>query len=286
MNLMGLRKMLFYIGGVSLFCSYSLAFKISGECIPQNNLKISIMNNLQSGITKEEFELLLTKVEEAYAPIFANMGVKLKLNRRWDDNSVDASAMRFGNTWVVNMYGGMARHPNSTVDGITLIACHEIGHHIGGFPKDQWVTAEGQSDYFGALKCLRKVWANDDNVSIATNLNAPALATQQCSNQFKTQTDIALCIRSAMASRSMARLLAVLRGESSPNFETPSKTVVAKIEMGHFHSQCRLDTLYAGSICSADHTINVSDTDAYAGVCSQKQGLEIGMRPKCWFKEP
>ncbi len=285
MHFKGFWNILFCLFGIC-FSSNSLAFKISGECIPRNNFKISIMNKQQSGISKEEFELMLTKVEAAYAPIFADLGAKLKINRRWDDDLVDASAMRFNSTWVVNMYGGTARHPSSTVDGMTLIACHEIGHHVGGFPRDGLLSVEGQSDYYGALKCLRKVWANDDNISVVNNLNAPISVTQKCSNQFKTRSDVALCIRGAMAGRSMARFLAAIRGESSPNFETPSNTVVAKIETGHFHSQCRLDTLYAGSLCNIDQSVNVSEVDAYAGVCSQKQGLEIGMRPKCWFKEP
>ncbi len=268
-----------------LFSLPSFAFEASTECIPPNSLHISQNSLNQTGITLEEFELLLDKVENIYAPIFTDLGAKLKINRRWDDNAVDASAMRFGTTWVVNMYGGLARHPQMDVEGLTLIACHEIGHHVGGFPRAHWASGEGQSDYYGSLKCLRKVWAKDDNVAIVSKLDVPASVSQKCLSQFKTKTKVALCVRSSMASLSMANVLAKLRGDGDPHFETPSTTVVSSIEHGHTPSQCRLDSTYAGSVCNVDQAVDVSETDPDAGVCSRKLGMTIGVRPLCWFHE-
>ncbi|OQW46922.1 MAG: hypothetical protein A4S09_03175, partial [Proteobacteria bacterium SG_bin7] len=261
------------------------AHNLTTKCIPANNLSIPANNLIQTGISKDEFDLILNKIEQVYTPIVTNLGAKLRVNRRWDDNAVDANAMRFGTTWVVNMYGGMARHRLMDVEGMTMIACHEIGHHVGGFPRDSWYSGEGQADYYGALKCLRKVWANDDNLSIVAKLPVPSSVGQKCLSQFKTQADVAICMRGAMANLSMARVLAELRGESTPDFETPSKTVVTATVLGHTHSQCRLDTGYAGSLCSVDQTIDVSDADPNVGVCSRKAGISVGVRPLCWYRE-
>lgn len=268
---------------VTLFSLPGFALPVTTNCIPANNLSIPADSLVQSGITQEEFESLLTKVEQVYTPIFTSLGAKLKINHRWDDNAVDANAMRFGQTWVVNMYGGMARHRQMTVEGMTLIACHEVGHHVGGFPRSHWASGEGQSDYYGALKCLRRVWSNDDNINIVTKLPVPQSVNQKCSSQFKTPSDVALCMRSAMASLSMARLLGELRGDGTPDFDTPSKTVVTSIEYGYTHSQCRLDTTYAGSVCPVDSSIDISETDPNQGVCSRQLGMVIGARPQCWF---
>lgn len=86
----------------------------------------------------------------------------------------NASAQRMGSTWVVNMYGGLARHNEITIDGFALVLCHEIGHHLGGAPKyggfNTWGTNEGGSDYFATLKCLRRIFQNDDNTKAIENM--------------------------------------------------------------------------------------------------------------------
>ena len=64
-----------------------------------------------------------------------------------------------------------------TVDGMALVACHEMGHHMGGAPKidgwygSSWATNEGGADYYGTLKCARRFFAGDDNASIVKTLD-------------------------------------------------------------------------------------------------------------------
>lgn len=193
--------------------------------------------------------------------------------------------MRFDTTWVVNMYGGMARQRKMTVDTMMMIACHEIGHHVGGFPRSAWASGEGQADYYGGLKCLRKVWANEDNIAVVSKMSVPSSVNQKCLAQFTRESDAALCKRIAMAGQSLTILLADLHREGAPNFETPSKTVVSSIELGLNPLQCRLDTIYAASICNVDPDLEVSDTDPHQGVCSRKLGTSLGARPLCWYKE-
>ena len=71
-------------------------------------------------------------------------------------NTVNANASQRGRTWIVNMYGGLARRPEITPDGFAMVLCHELGHHMGGFPfVSGWAANEGQSDLFATLSCGR-----------------------------------------------------------------------------------------------------------------------------------
>lgn len=275
-------KMLSAVSLVLALGSVSLAHTGTTECVPKNDLRISESFNL-SGITKEEFEAVLDQVEKTYAPIVKEHGATLDVVRSWDDDTINAQAWQTGKTWHIEMFGGLARHKETTIDGMALVACHELGHHLGGVPRIQWASNEGQSDYFGSLKCLRKIWAKDSNEEIVSKLEIPETVTKKCSAEHKQANDIAICQRGAMAGMALGRLLGSLGGDKMPNFDTPDSKVVKKTNNNHPKAQCRLDTYYAGSVCKVDANIDVSDSDSEVGVCSRKFGETVGVRPLCWF---
>lgn len=250
------------------------------EFAPENNLKIPVSMNL-SGITEEDFNSALDKVEAIYAPIIASHKAKLVVARYWSNDTVNAYAEQDGFKWIISMFGGLARHPEVTKDGFTLVACHELGHHVGGFPKRGWASNEGESDYYGTLKCLHRVWGDEDNVGIVANMTIDTAAKIACESQWSNAADAALCQRSAMAGKSLARLLAQLMGtQEMPEFETPDKNKVDETVDYHPAAQCRLDTYFAGSLCTVDFNIDVDDVDPTVGVCAFG---ETGGRPACWF---
>lgn len=117
-----------------------------------------------SGMTQKQFNEVLDLVQKIYAPEVAAHGGELRIERLWEDATVNASASRAGGLWLLHMYGGLARHPAMTQDGFALVACHEMGHHVGGAPKGgwlmRWASKEGQSDYYANLKCLRRVFTD------------------------------------------------------------------------------------------------------------------------------
>ena len=104
--------------------------------VPENNMKISVNAKRFGGLTEAQFNNAIERVEVLYAPIVAQLGGKLVIDRAWDDATVNAYAQRSGSNWMVNMFGGLARHEAITEDGMSLVVCHEIGHHIGGAPKN------------------------------------------------------------------------------------------------------------------------------------------------------
>ena len=294
--------------------------RANGGFVPENNLKIPVnySKGIKSGLSEAQFNAVIDKVETIYAPIVSSLGGKLNVERNWTDGTVNAYASQSGKTWKVAMFGGLARHETITEDGFALVICHEIGHHIGGSPKKgeissptptptpgggwwggsspttpapalaSWASNEGQADYFANLKCLRRVFLNDDNAAIIKSLNAPKSLTDACSKAHPGKSgkaDKEACIRGGMAGMSVSRLFMALRNSNvEPKFETPDTKVVSKTDDNHPAYQCRLDTYFQGSLCDVDFNTDVSQKDETVGTCHKLNGQTSGLRPLCWHK--
>jgi hypothetical protein len=252
--------------------------------LPPNDLRIAI--GAGKGIAERDFNSALDRIDRIYRPVMAAKGANLSIQRLWSDGTVNAYAERTGSTWTIKMYGGLARHPALTPDGFLLIACHEIGHHLGGAPKyaGQWAANEGQADYFATLKCLRGVFEGDDNVEIVKGLGVPAPVVAQCEKSFGSANAIAICERSAMAGYSAASVMRALGGSPAIDFMTPDPSAVPRTADGHPAAQCRLDTYYGGAICEVAASEPLSETDAAPGTCAVETGAKRGTRPLCWYK--
>lgn len=283
----------------TLLLSFSVAALACSEdgksgFLPENDLYIPVgVKSLNGGLNEEQFNAVITKIEDAYAPIIANMGGRLNVRRKWTDGTVNASAERMG-AWNVNMYGGLARHETITEDGFALVMCHEVGHHIGGAPKVgnfmmKWASNEGQSDYFAATKCLRRIFLNDNNWAIAKTLNAPKILQDACYKQHpggrrEVRNERSICIRIGMAGVSVTNLFASMRDSAPAKFETPDTRVVSRTDDAHPAYQCRLDTFFQGALCEVSFNEDVSQSDEVKGTCHPSLGHTVGNRPLCWFK--
>jgi hypothetical protein len=255
--------------------------------LPKNNLSIPVGASF-AGVDQKSFNAVIDRIEPIYRKIISQKGANLVVERRWTDPTVNAYAQQEGNTWKVTMFGGLARHKQTTADGFALVLCHELGHHLAGAPlysnRGGWASTEGESDYFGSLKCLRRAWQGDKNTEIVKKLNVPASVSKRCDAQFKTADEKAICKRGAMAGLSLANLLHELGGDGNyPSFETVDPSVVSRTYEGHPEAQCRLDTYYNGATCKVAYTKDIGKSDINEGACSDKNGDKIGKRPKCWF---
>ncbi|MFL5785090.1 MAG: hypothetical protein ACJ76H_10795 [Bacteriovoracaceae bacterium] len=285
------------LAGSALACSQNGKDGI----LPENNFYIPVGKSF-GGLSQAQFNSALDRVETIYAPIVASMGGNLVVERKWDDGTVNAYATQSGKTWKVSMFGGLARHETITEDGMSLVICHEIGHHIGGAPKiggsrtsggwwgggasaSNWASNEGQADYFATLKCLRRTFLNDDNAAVVRTLSAPQSLIDACNKQNKTnKEDAAMCIRIGMAGKSVSNLFSVLSHTPDTKFETPDTKVVTSTFDEHPQAQCRLDTYFNGGLCEVSFNEDVSQTDEVKGTCHPSLGHKIGTRPLCWFK--
>jgi hypothetical protein len=258
--------------------------------VPENDLNIPVTRAQVGGINEQDFNAVLDIVQNYYAPVIASKGGHLRIDRRWTDGTVNASADRQGSDWVLHRYGGLARHQVMTKDGFLLVACHETGHHLGGAPKisswffSDWASNEGEADYFATLKCLRHVFTDADNEEFVKNNTIDPVLKAKCENGFSNNPDRNLCMRSGTAGLVGAKLFQALRKEKNPpRFETPDPHKVSQMDDNHPGTQCRLDTYYNGSVCFADRNSELNDADPNPGSCSEFNGNVDGNRPRCWF---
>lgn len=258
--------------------------------LPQNDLKIPIGSAEAKGITQAQFNAVMDRAEAIYGPIIKARGGRLVLKRLWDDSTVNASAQRSGSDYVLNMYGGLARHATITQDGMALVVCHELGHHIGGAPKYggyNWASNEGQADYFANMKCLHRIFAAPGAESFTQPAGDETLAREACGKAYPTEAERRLCVRSSMAGMSVTELFRALRREDPiPHFNTPDPKAVTRMYDSHPGTQCRLDTYFAGSLCTQPFLNDVSETDPAVAACTRSNGFSVGLRPRCWYLPP
>ncbi len=283
------------VAGVALVATLGFAHKTAVEAtlcegfLPPNDMKVPVGLFTVGGITEEQFNGVIDRMERLFRADVEAKGDTLKVNRLWSDATVNASAQRMGNTQVVNMYGGLARHAATNVEGFALVICHEYGHHNGGAPKTAgwfgggWATNEGGSDYYASLKCLRRFFAEDDNEAILAGLDLDPVAVAGCEAQFPNRRDQLICLRTSLGGQSVANLFQALKKESTPpTFGTPDRSEVRKTNDSHPATQCRLDTYLAGMFCVAKENETVSNTDYKQGSCYAPRDV-AGVRPRCWF---
>jgi hypothetical protein len=255
--------------------------------VPKNDMFIPVDAKGINTISEEQFNSVISKVEDMYAPIVAEYGGKLQVVRNWTDGTVNAYAEQEGDVWKVSMFGGLARHKTITYDGMALVVCHEIGHHIGGVPRyagDDWASNEGQADYFATTKCLRRVWQSEDNAAAVRGMTVPATLKDSCAKQWSNKADRDICIRGGMAGDSVAKLFAALSWGAAAKFDTPDPKQVTATQDAHPATQCRLDTYFQGALCEKSFNEEIGQKDEVAGVCHGSTGQKIGLRPRCWFK--
>lgn len=282
----------FQVGLFSFFIATTLVTSAhAASCtedgfLPRNRAAIGVRAFNANGMTEAKFNAILDRTETFYRPVIAAKGGNFVVNRNWADATVNAYADRQGKDWIIKMYGGLARHDAITADGFQLIACHEVGHQLGGAPKvrSQWAANEGQADYYATLKCLRNLFKADNNVDIVKELGVPDSVTKSCEKSFGDANAIAICQRSAMAGFSAAKLMQIMAGSAEIDFAKPNPTVVPQTIDTHPEGQCRLDTYYGGAVCQVAESEPLSETIPSVGTCATETGATRGVRPLCWYR--
>jgi hypothetical protein len=252
--------------------------------LPENDLSIPVTRKSE-GLSEEAYHRVIDKFEKIYQPVLKKKKMKLVVNRLWENPRVNAGTLRKGAEVVINLYGGYPRHPFVTEDGYALVLCHELGHHIGGAPKKtrfKWPATEGQADYFATLKCLRKIFADEDNEAIVSRLSVPEPAEKECSLSFPSREKYT-CLRSVMAGLSAGAVSSVIRHRPIPTLETPDLEKVDKTFEQHPYPQCRLDTYFQGAICEVNSDF-ISMLWEEKGTCHERNGHVRGLRPTCWHR--
>jgi len=260
-----------------------------------------------TGISEQQFNATIDLLQFRYQPFFLFFNAHFVVNRFWTNATVNAFAHRTGNDWIIDMYGGLARRPEITADGFLLVACHEIGHHLGGYPfypqglGNDWAATEGEADTYAVQACARFIWWTDPaNADIART--APQTVRDRCAIAWAATSDRDLCARIALAGKSLGDLLGALENRTV-DYGTPDPNVVSQTISEHPAAQCRLDTYLAGAFCGVFFNFNIipgigdpigqnsahaelvaSTTSCFpASALIGTMGYNGFDRPRCWF---
>lgn len=267
------------------------SYNVLAMSFPSNDMKISTRIKSVGGITLLEFNRSIDNFEVIMRN-FVNerTGKKLVIEKDWENESVNAHAtLDESDNPVIIVNGGIARHPEMNVDGLYFILCHELGHHLGGAPKQfrgtstkrSWSSAEGQADYFASSKCLPYFFSKlneTKNVDVHFSEKSLSIVDEVCQDY--------VCRRSIFAGQVYANVYAsVKRSFKTPSLETPAWEVVRRTNFKHPSAQCVLDTVSAGAYCDETRGLDFDNSDYKIGSCFRVEESENarGARPRCWF---
>lgn len=260
----------------------------------------------KSNTSETEFKEIVKTLQDLYSPMANAHGAKLSLSGEWKNEKLNAGARQIGSTWQVVITGGLARRPELTPEGFSLILCHELGHHFGGFSiapagtpfEKAWASNEGQADYFSTQVCARKLWGNDLVKNAEFRKTATDKILRQCDGVWTNIEDQNLCYRILTGVESMTTTMANLLKKPAPDFDTPDVNTVTQTSHKHPAVQCRMDTALQGALCLAVFNSAIipgkfteggvqgieAEREAATFSCSAYSGFSVGLRPGCWFK--
>ncbi len=259
---------------------------------PKNNKKIPLTKGMiMEGLDEAMFNKVIDDFLKVFTPIVKSHNAKLVINRKWSDGTVNSDTTVSGKTWEINAYGGLARYKGMNYDAYAAVLSHELGHHLGGFPRkpgifgSSWASNEGEADYFATMKGFRIFMKNEDNSTAVSTLSIPQTVSDQCAQFHKSSSEIALCQRESMAGLYLAQVLNELGEGTTPvAFDTPDTHQVSRTNDDHPAAQCRLDTYFNGSICGMSMDEEFSPDEPTKGACAEEKGDKVGVRSRCWYK--
>ena len=288
------------------FSSLHLPAVARADSLPLNNLHLEDNPKVFYRVSPMDFRRIIARVKREFEPIVRSHGATLQVEEAWNDSTVNAFAKRPSpDVWVVRMFGGLARRKEMTQDGFALVMCHELGHHLAGYPLkyvsgNDWAASEGQSDYWSTQVCARKIWWNEREENARHRLTVDPFAKRVCDIRLGNQMERDLCYRTADAGIALATLLNWLQGNKRPvAYMTFSRDRVPQTYVMHPKAQCRLDTYLNGAVCRKPwdlHKIPGADArfagaaemdrekDAALNSCEDLGSPMDGSRPRCWFQ--
>lgn len=259
----------------------------------------SAPRSLETNVSQADFNAIIGRIMDIYSPIAAEKGAqlflcapgdpekrdcqqsndtteenasrKLVLEKMWELAAPNAHATKNTrtNTWYLTVNGELARQPEISNESLALIACHEIGHHFGGFPLYLIspftgtyaipLSAEGQADYYAAQVCAKRMWQGMDNSADASGTPYKSLAgansARGCDAEYTAREDRELCYKIAYAGTQAATLWHRFKptGADPPSTDRPDSTRVPETNQKYYPPpQSRLDTYFAGARCPTE----------------------------------
>ncbi|WP_413291210.1 hypothetical protein [Bdellovibrio sp. HCB337] len=170
---------------------------------------------------------------------------ELLIDLQWDNPFYSANARYKPEGLVIAVWGGFLRAPGLTPAILAYTFCHELGHLVGGEPKQtnergENVSTEGVSDLFAALRCTDRFLQEYPAYQPSTSKDV----AQACEGHKS-------CELSLQAGFESFRFLQKWGYESYEpvvlNFVSPEATEF--IPNTYPSNQCRMETVLQGAVC-------------------------------------
>lgn len=253
--------------------------------------------NHNTGLSYNEYTKVISEIKEVYEPIFSEFPVVFDIPDMWGADALNPKAIKNKNKWSVHLYGGLARSKDMTKDIFTLFACHEIGHFLGGFPfvkappYQEWISSEGQADYYAAHVCIKKIWETKDEENNIISNKVNTQVKEYCKSKIIDLSELNLCIRTINAFQQFSNYIANSMRAPLPSINKKDPKIVEETRHKHPKPQCRLDTLTAAYFCEKKFDAQLipgfefledaleAEKQSHNHICYDENA-----RPKCWFK--
>ncbi len=199
----------------------------------------------------------------------------------WNQPYLGAGSTVYNNLFSIMLWGGYIRAPRSNFEVIALTLCHEVGHYLGGAPKQKidsasgdWASSEGQSDWFATQSCMPLAFDyfkknKLQKLNLIASDKTKILCLQTNSKLTSTQLEKCQWLLGASAQFSEFVQMHFAKDVEIPSLnkmatEKPSQTLYSVYPS----LQCRLDTLKQGALCAS------AEASSKKSIC---------IRPRCWF---
>ncbi|MEY4064312.1 MAG: hypothetical protein RIR26_520 [Pseudomonadota bacterium] len=253
-----------------------------------------------SHLSSSEYKALVETIFEEFLPDSHRHDARISL--QFHENSSGTGAFTWrkdgGRTWEFHFYDGVLKIKNMTTDVLTLIVCHELGHHLAGYPfkeESTWSAAEGQADYFATQACVPRLWQHDSDKNAVFAKRVGAESKKECDASFLQQPRRDICYRT-MTALEAARFYEGRNERVLPDLRRSDGNVVNRTQTDHASAQCRIDTQKAGAICAREFDFSFvpgirfpaknsieSEMESALSVCSGADFPLSAQRPRCWF---
>lgn len=254
--------------------------------------------NLTPILDADSFDRLVHRTLAHFDKHAERNGAKLTYEIFWNSSSSGAFTLRKdqGRTWHVFVYDGILRLPYATEDLISAVLCHEVGHHLGGYPfkENAWAAAEGQADYFAMQVCLPELFALEPQRNAEYRDLAPEVLKRLCNQSFADQSRRDICYREAVVIETLLKYEGN-DGKVKLSLTKKDPLVVETTNLLHPSAQCRIDTSVSGVLCNLNFKLghipgyfgkgqNTSEAEQDSDLYVCKGSANIMARPSCWYR--
>lgn len=165
--------------------------------------------------------------------------------------------------FILTLTGNIPNFDGMNIAGYALVACHELGHIMGGEPRqrtalDGWSSVEGQADYFATNTCMWGYVKTLPLPELGKDLDDKMV--HLCYKKFSPDINSAQdCLKILAGIDAMAQYFnRSYKNDTVVSINKKDSSLVERTMQKYPSLQCRVDTWMAGLFNEA--------------------------RPGCWFK--